>query len=936
MKKILLTLVLIFPITLSFSQTSRITGKVFDKEFQEPLPFANIVIGQMDGTVTDFDGVYSVELEAGVYSIRFSFVGFNTITVENIELAKGEVKEIDIYLESAAQQFEEVVVTAETLKNNEQSVLQVQKKSANLLDGLSAQNIKSTGVSDLANAIKTVPGVSVQGGKYVYVRGLGDRYTKTTINGIDIPGLDPDRNTIQLDIFPTNIIDQIIVLKSASADQPADFTGGIVDIVTKDIPSSKQFGFSISSSYNPNMNLADDFRVQEKSNTDIFGFDAGDRTSPISRSRVIPSPTGSQSGRVELSNLTKKFNNTFASIQESSGMDLSLNVNYGNQFELGANKLGLISSLSYTNAFTHYDNFESNIFQRDNLRTNDELRKRQGRLGLSSEHNVQLNGLFGLSFKTKRSKYKYNFLGIQNGISNSILMEEERIIGADALFEQTGNFYTQKRLLNNLISGTHFNSDGSLKVEWKVSNTQNQNHEKDFRTSAFDIQDDIYNLDLTATGPPTRFWRILDESGNVGKLDLTKDYLIKGKKAKLKAGLYYSQKERDYYIENYIFDYREVTGRIPGIENGNPYMWLDTPNILDPLIGEGTYFYNASSKLDEFSADQTISAAYISNELEMIENLRMILGFRYEIYKQNYEGFNRNTSTLEINPYKEDVIDESKLYPSLNLIYKLNEEANLRFGYSETVARPSFKELSNASIYDPLTTTFFFGNLDLQPSYINNFDLRFEKFYTNGDMLAFSGFYKKVKDPIEVVLYSEIVDDTFQAKNLLDADVYGIEFEIRKTILENLKFRTNASYIYSNEKMADSEYQGRLNNAREGETIEDSRPLQGQSPYLINSSLEYFTEKLKANLNYNVQGKALEVVGNGSIPDVYTMPFNSLNLNIIRYGGENKNIEFRFRVNNILDDTRRSEFIASGANEKYYFRKLDIGRRFTLGVGFKF
>ena len=318
--------------------------------------------------------------------------------------------------------------------------------------------------------------------------------------------------TIQLDIFPTNIIDQIIVLKSASADQPADFTGGIVDIVTKDIPSSKQFGFSISTSYNPNMNLADDFRVQEKSNTDIFGVDRGYRNSPINRGRVIPSPTGSESGRVELSNLTKKFDNTFASMQESSGMDLSLNVNYGNQFELGANKLGLISSLSYTNAFIHYDNFESNIFQRDNLRTNNELRKRQGRLGLSSEHNVQLNGLFGISFKTKRSKYKFNFLGIQNGISNSILMEEERIIGADALFEQTGNFYTQKSLLNNLISGTHFNSEGSLKVEWKISNTQNQNHEKDFRTSAFDIQDDIYNLDLTATGPPTRFWRILDES----------------------------------------------------------------------------------------------------------------------------------------------------------------------------------------------------------------------------------------------------------------------------------------------------------------------------------------------------------------------------------------------------------------------------------------
>jgi len=941
MKNILILFFLLFIIDISYSQSGRITGKVFDKEFQEPLPFANVVVAEMDGSVTDFDGIYNIELDAGIYNIQFSFVGFNTVTVENIELTQGEVKELDIYLESAAQEFEEVVVTAQTLRNNEQSVLQVQKKSANLLDGLSAQNIKSTGVSNLANAIKSVPGVSIQGGKYVYVRGLGDRYTKTTINGIDIPGLDPDRNTIQLDIFPTNIIDQIIVLKSASADQPADFTGGIVDIVTKDIPTSKQFGFSVSTSYNPEMNLVNNFRTQDKSSTDFLGFDRGYRNSPIDRNREIPNPTGSESGRIELSNLTKKFSNSFSNEVESSGMNLSLNANYGNQFDLGKNKLGVISSLSYSNVYTHYDNFESNIFQRDNNRTKYELRKVQGRNGLSSEVNTQLNGLLGLSLKTAKSKYKYNFLGIQNGILNSILMEEERIIGADALFEQTGNFYTEKRLLNNLFSGTHFNADGSLKVEWKVSNTQNKNHEKDFRTSAFDIQEKVleggdYNLDLTATGPPTRFWRILDESSNVGKLDLTKEYSLRARKAKFKTGGYYSKKERDYYIENYIFDYREVTGRIPGIRDGNPSMWLQSANILDPSTGEGTYFYNASSKLDEFNSDQTIVAAYLSNEFEFFKDLRMILGVRYEIYKQNYNGYKRSDTTLLIEPFEDQVIDEAKIYPSLNLIYKLNEESNIRFGYSETVARPSFKELSNASIYDPLTTTFFFGNLNVKPSFIDNFDVRYEKFYTSGDMFAVSGFYKRVNDPIEVVLYSEIVDDSFQARNLSDANVYGIEFEIRKTILENLKFRTNASYIYSEEMMDDGEYQGRLNNAREAETIDDTRTLQGQSPYLINSSLEYFKEKFKANLNYNVQGKALEIVGNGAIPDVFTMPFNSLNLNIIRYGGEQNNIEFRFRVNNILNDTRRSEFIFPQAKETYHFRKLDVGRRFTVGVGFKF
>lgn len=930
--KLLFSLLLLCSLSIVNAQSGKVTGVIYDKEFQEPLPFANVsIIGDSEGAASDFDGIYSLELAQGVYTLAFSFVGFQSITVEGVEIKSGETTELNIYLESAAEEFDEVVVTSQVLKNNEQSVLQVQKKSANLLDGLSAQNIKSTGVSDLANAMKSVPGVSVQGGKYVYVRGLGDRYTKTTINGIDIPGLDPDRNTIQLDIFPTNLIDQIIVLKSASAELPADFTGGIVDVVTKDIPSQQQFNVSLSVGYNPDMNFNSNFLVQEKSNTDFLGFDGGFRDAPFERTREIPNVS---TRSAELSQLVEKFDNTFANSVDQSGMDLSFNLNYGNQFKLGKNTLGLITSVSYSNQFQHFDNFVGNIYRRYNDTSNNELRASQARQGISSENNVLLNGLFGLSFKTEKSKYKFNVLGIQNGISNSILIDEQRRFGADARFDQTGNFYTQKSLLNYLLSGVHYNGDGSLKVEWKASTTQNKNYDKDFRTSAFVTEDGYYDLDLTATGFPQRFWRILDENSTVGKIDLTKDYTLSGRKAKFKAGGYFSQKIRDYYIQNYTFNYKSLTP-IPGIETGDPSIWLDRNNLYNSLTNQGTYFVNNSSLLDEFQASQNIIAGYISNEFEWIENLRSIIGLRYEIYTQDYDGYYRDPQTFQVTQIEERFIDQAQLYPSFNLIYKLNEESNLRLGYSKTVARPSFKELSNASIFDPLTTTFFFGNIDVQPSIIDNFDLRYERFFSNGDMMAFSSFYKGVDNPIEIVLYSPIVDDSYWAKNVDTANVYGVEFELRKKLIENLKLRTNASYIYSRVEMDEAEYQARLNNIRDGEDLDQFRNLQGQSPFLINTSLEYFNSKLRANLNYNVQGKALEIVGNGAIPDVYTMPFNSLNLNVIRYGGENNNIEFKFRVNNILNDTRRSEYISSGAQEKYYFRKLDLGTSFTIGVSYK-
>ena len=246
------------------------------------MPFANVLIkGTNTGVTTDFDGNYTINLDSGTYTLIFSFVGYKTKEITDIKVGEKDVKEINVNLSSSSVGLKEVVISVTVQKNTDEALLMMQKKSANLMDGLSSESFKKVGSGNLANAIKRAPGVSVMGGKYVYVRGLGDRYTKTILNGIDIPGLDPDRNTIQIDLFPTNILENVQIIKSFTADLPADFVGGLVNIVSKDFPSKKNSSFSVNTGFNPVMHFNESYRSYKGSSTDFLGFDDGSRSIPF-------------------------------------------------------------------------------------------------------------------------------------------------------------------------------------------------------------------------------------------------------------------------------------------------------------------------------------------------------------------------------------------------------------------------------------------------------------------------------------------------------------------------------------------------------------------------------------------------------------------------------------------------------------------------------
>src|SRR5690606_36902186 len=278
---ILLLMTIVSPIVL-FAQSGRIYGVIKDESLNTPLVGVSVaVIGVSKAASSDFEGDYTLEVAPGTYKMVFSYVGYVTKEVTDVKVESGKATHVDITLLPSSDQLEEVVVSVSARTNTEQSILNMQKNDGVVIDGLSSQAIQRSGASNIASAVRVVPGVSVQDGKYLYVRGLGDRYAKSILNGVDIPGLDPDKNTVQMVIFPTGVLENIVVMKSASAELPADFTGGVVDIVTKDIPAQKQLGVSLSLGYNPHMHFQDNFVSYKGSSTDVFGFDNGVRKLPI-------------------------------------------------------------------------------------------------------------------------------------------------------------------------------------------------------------------------------------------------------------------------------------------------------------------------------------------------------------------------------------------------------------------------------------------------------------------------------------------------------------------------------------------------------------------------------------------------------------------------------------------------------------------------------
>lgn len=957
----------LFTSSVAYAQKGIIRGTVIEGATGDPLIGVTVVVkGTTTGGVTDFDGKFEINIDPGTYDIQASFISFQPVTITGVDVKAGDVTVIDqITLQESVEQLQEVVVTAEAVRTTEAALLTVKRKSANLMDGISAAAFRKIGDADAAGAVKRVTGVTVEGGKYVYVRGLGDRYTKTMLNGVDIPGLDPDRNSLQIDIFPTNLIDNITVLKTALAELPADFTGGVVNIETKDFPEERILDVSFGVAFNPNFHFNDNFLTYEGSETDWLGFDSGLRELPSGARGDIPLPLNATDEEVfEFSN---SFNPTLGANQQTSLMDYSLSATYGDQFDVGDNKLGFIVSGTYKSTRSFYDDLIFGEYQIPQAQDETEMVTATVQSGSQGVQNILAGGLAGLAFKTDKSKYKLTALHLQNGESTAgqffiVDDPDNRAVGKSGFLANSDNLeYFERSLTNLFLSGEHHFNDYKWEIDWRISPTLSRIEDPDIRKAAFSVEQGQPELNAGQAGLPTRIWRYLDEVNVVSKIDITNKFEAFGNDAKVKFGSAYVFKERDYEILQYQLAF---FGGQPEW-TGNPNDILNDNNLYP---NEGNAYFQSGNELpnpNEYNSTVNNLAGYVSLEVSPTSSLKTILGLRVEDYVQRHTGRDVLFASLGGNAGNdldnEVVLDEFNFFPSANVIYSLNDAQNIRASYSRTVARPSFKEMSFAQILDPVSNRTFNGGLfsfvdpedpttfnnwdgNLRQTDINNFDLRWEMFMQKNQLLSASVFYKTFSNPIELVRIRQAqTTNEFQPRNVGNGEIYGVEFEVRKRLgfvspgLENIMFNANVTLVESILDMNQTELEARQDFEKPGQNVGTTRQMAGQAPYVINAGFSYdnFETGLEAGIFYNVQGETLVVVGGGLFPDVFTEPFHALNFNLNKTFGAEDQVRVNFSVSNILNDVRE-EFFQSFQSQDQYFNRRSPGTTFGFSLGYSF
>ncbi len=919
--------------------TGMIRGRVIDATTGEGLIGANVFLtGTTTGTITDYDGNFFLpDLPKGRVSVTTSYVSYETRVFEDVEVVPGDVVILNANLNISSQDIEEVVVTARQREQTEAAVLIMKKKMPSVLDGISSQQISRLGDSNAASALKRVTGVSVEGGKYIYVRGLSDRYTTSTLNGAQIPGLDPEKNTVQMDLFPSNIIENLMVFKTFSPDLPGNATGGLVNIVTKDFPEKFTMQFSAGLGYNPQSNLRNDFLSYEGGKKDWLGMDDGTRAIPgevdaLTQDGQLPYIyTGSDD---TLGMVSRGFGKFMDNTRTSSFLDQSYSFSMGNRVKLFGRDLGFNLSANYSK---DYDMYQGGRDEKYTVVTPDSPDAKRLLSRDQGTENVIWSGLANVSYKLNNN----HMIGItamrnQSGVKNSEYVDGiENYSDAENIIEERLG-WLERSITAIQAKGKHvFPGTGNASIDWMGSYTLASQDEPDLRFFFMDYSTDPINGEYTnytvrLNKLPARFYREMNETNLDLKLNYSQPFNLAGRGAKVKFGGSTIDKGRNSHENKFVIS------RQGGVAfDGTSTDYLKEENILYPGNWNVVYYENSllTDDINSYQGTETVMAGYGMLDLPVTDKIRLVAGARYEYSVIFIENM---VDTLA-NPHETDEYDfggfsEGDLLPSFNLVYSITEDMNLRLGYNKTIARPVFRELAPYASYDYKAGLRKIGNPDLKKTNIDNVDLRWEWFLRPGEILSFSAFYKYFKNPIELRDKEQAANPEIHFENIDDSKLYGLEFELRKRLdfveaLRNFSLGANVTLV----KSIVHEDSTRLASARIVDpNWAETRAMFGQSPYVVNTFLNYhhFEKGWDVNLGFNVSGEKLVLVNKAATPDVYEQPFPMLDFNVSKQFRNGINI--KLSADNLLNPTFEQTY--SFASSTGYFRQFKMGRSISIGL----
>lgn len=861
-----------------------IKGTVLDKQTKEPLTGATIQItGTTQGVVADIDGNYTLNVNDGTYTITVRYIGYKDILLNSIKV-KAETL-LNFEMESDAQALGEVSVVARKNLEGERALQMERQKATLAIENLGAKEMSIKGISNVEEGVKKITGISIASAGQLIVRGLGDRYSTTTLNGLPIASPNPDNKLIPLDIFPASTVQNITVSKVYDASAFADYSGAHIDISTKENVGSDFLSISFNAGGKFNTLGKDFYRM----NRDGSLF----KTPSLDQELIDMSLTDFE----EYARHNRLFNTSFQVSKKTALPEFGGNIGFGKRFTLGGNEVSVLGSIGVSNDLQTMDNASIRTLEATGNTLNEFNYD-----SYSNELKIAALGNLGYSFRTS-DHIGYTFFYARNAIDT--YMRREGVDYEDHHLIGSNNVTHIYSLQNHQVNGKHhFGKQWDL--NWSGSYSKTSSDEPDRRQVMFIREDDQIKLFKLNRQETMRYFGSLNEDEWVG--DLTASYRF-GDNNKLQAGFTYKDKNRDYMGTRFYYNLNKLNPTITDIYDTDSFL-----NMENVENGSITIDRKKQPK-DSYTAGNSIYAGYIATEYYPIAPLLVNLGVRYEISKQwvDYYTDGGKAERSELN--------KNDLFPSLNMKYQMNKKNSLRLAFSRTVTRPSFIEMAPFLYQESYGSAQIRGNADLQNGYNYNIDLRYELFEKNGDMLSITAYYKHLKAPIERVQTLSGGSAVHSFRNADNGMATGVEIEFRKEIVKDLRFGVNGSYMYTNVKLPEG-----------GAYTNSQRALQGASPYLANADLTYSPafsndRQLSVALLYNLQGPRIHSVGISGLGDIKQQPVHTLNFTgSYRF---NQRFAVKLQVNDLLnqDILFKQEVPTTGD-------KVEV-ERFRKGTGFE-
>ena len=965
MKKIYSLLVFILVSITLVAQSGSIEGIVRDQNTGEEVIGASVYLkGTTTGSSTDLDGNFRItNVPPGSYTLVASFISYALVEIENVVVEKNKTVVHNIEMTEASEQLDDITVVAKRRTDTEMSMISSIKNSSLVISGVSKQQIERSPDRDAAEVVRRVPGITIVDNRFIIVRGLDKRYNTVWVNGATTPSSESDARAFSFDAIPSGMLSRLTVYKTPAPELPADFAGANVGIETKGVPDKDGVTVSVSGGINGGTTF-EQFKTYEGGNTDWLGFDDGTRELPSAwpTTEEYEAVRGqiTDEGWRTIEGWSRSFNKIWETESvESARPDMGFSIASTKRFDLKKehSSIGNITSISYSNSNDYTQNVKGRYFKDsinqalDTFRlAYDDAYENKVKIGVMHNWSYELSSDHSFEFRNL-----YNHIGKKTTITRDIL---DFYHEAGAKYKSTEMSFMSRNTYSGQLGGKHKFSDGTAKLNWTLGYSYADKDEPDIRRTQQRLDNNEESLNygeyyhlINPSVSPNTFGRLfidMKEDVLVFSSNFEKDFVFGSFRPKLKAGVFYEKKSREFNIRNIGV----VQGRSFDFK-GIVFLPIDSVFLDSNIVADGGIVYEEkTSAEDSYDAESELFAAYVSMKLPLTSLLTIYGGVRMEKNRQELSGFQDEVDPNDLNPIIEPNTERDTLnfFPSVNIAYNVGVKSLLRLAYGLTINRPEFRELSQVSFYDFYQNATIHGNDTLKNAYIHNFDLRYEWYPTPSEIVTFGAFYKKFVDPIELSLYPASSSEwDFFAKNTEKATSIGLEIDAKKSFA-NLAERTgflrrlrhfslsfNAAWIMS-EVHQDEAY-----------LRDNVRPMQGQSPYIVNTGVYYQNDETKwmASVLYNVIGERIVIVGTKEVPHTYEMPHDLLDFSVSKQIGEhlkikvgvkdllNQDVEYK-QTFEFLQDANGDGEIDGTVEQEKIVETYNPGRRFNFSVSYRF